>query len=109
VELPPAVLHRYGVAIPAGGGAYFRVLPYALTRAALKDCERRGIPGTFYIHPWELDPGQPRFAVPLLTRVRHYTGLGRVAGRLARLLGEFRFTAAGDTAATFRGSEPRPC
>lgn len=109
VEIPPAVLRRWGLTLPAGGGAYFRVLPYALTRAALRDCERRGVPGTFYIHPWELDPEQPRIAAPLLTRLRHYTGLARVAARLRRLLREFRFTAVRETVATFIGPEARPC
>jgi hypothetical protein len=79
--------------LPAAGGAYFRHFPYALVRTALRDAELRGVPGTFYIHPWELDPEQPRFAVPMLTRVRHYGGLARTAARLERLLGEFRFTA----------------
>src|SRR2546428_12309191 len=51
-----------------------RLLPYALVRAALRDCERRHAPGTFYIHPWEVDPEQPRVGVSWLTRVRHYGG-----------------------------------
>ena len=104
-EFPPAVWRRWGVTLPAGGGAYFRVLPYALTRAAFKDCERRGVPGTFYIHPWELDPEQPRIAAPLLTRLRHYSGLSRMAGRLDRLLREFRFTAVCDTIPTLSRSD----
>src|SRR5437016_8848202 len=87
------------MAIPAGGGAYFRVLPYLLTRTALRDCERRGVPGTFYIHPWEVDPAQPRLDVSWLTRLRHYGGLRRTAPRLNRLLAEFRFTAVRDTVA----------
>jgi hypothetical protein len=62
-----------------------------LVRAALRDAERRGQPGTFYLHPWEIDAGQPRFDVPFLTGVRHYGGLAGMAGRLERLLGEFRF------------------
>src|SRR5438093_109102 len=106
---PPAVLGRWGMAIPAGGGAYFRVLPYLLTRTALRDCERRGVPGTFYIHPWELDPDQPRIAAPLVTRLRHYTGLGRMPDRLARLLREFRFTAARDTVAALTAAGCRSC
>jgi hypothetical protein len=61
-------------------------------RAALRQCERRGRPGTFYIHSWELDPAQPRLEVSWATRLRHYGGLGRTARRLERLLGEFRFT-----------------
>ena len=96
-ELPPATLARFGARLPAGGGAYFRLFPYAFVRAAFLDCERRGIPGTFYIHPWEVDPDQPRLVVPLLTRVRHYGGLARTRPRLERLLAEFRFTAIADT------------
>jgi polysaccharide deacetylase family protein (PEP-CTERM system associated) len=93
VEIPPLTLRVLGVNLPAGGGAYFRLLPYALVRAALRSAERRGVPGTFYIHPWEIDPGQPSFAVPAATRLRHYGGLSRTWSRLERLLAEFRFTA----------------
>jgi hypothetical protein len=49
----------------------------------------------FYIHPWELDPDQPRMDVPLLTRMRHYGGLNSALTRLEQLLGEFRFTSVG--------------
>jgi polysaccharide deacetylase family protein (PEP-CTERM system associated) len=90
-ELPPATL-RYGpTVLPAGGGAYLRLLPYQLVRAALETAERRGVPATFYIHPWELDPVQPRLDVPLLTRIRHYGGLRRSAPRIRRLLSQFAF------------------
>jgi len=109
VELPPTVLRRWGVTVPAGGGAYFRILPYALTRAAFRECERRRVPGTFYIHPWELDPGQPRIAAPLLARLRHYTGLGSVVARLGRLLRDFRFTRARDTVAALAAANSRSC
>src|SRR3989442_6478981 len=78
-EIPPTTLHWCGLHLPAGGGAYFRLLPYALVQAALRQCERRSVPGTFYIHPWELDPGQPRIDVPWLTRLPHYSGLSRAA------------------------------
>jgi polysaccharide deacetylase family protein (PEP-CTERM system associated) len=98
-EIPPTTLHCCGVRIPAAGGAYFRILPYALTRAAFKSCERRGLPGTFYIHPWEIDPAQPRLRVPWHTRVRHYSGLARTANRLERLLGDFQFGPIADTVA----------
>jgi len=103
-EIPPTTLHWCGLHLPAGGGAYFRLLPYALVQAALRQCERRSVPGTFYIHPWELDPGQPRIDVPWLTRLRHYSGLSRAAGRLERLLGEFRFTSVRDTVAALSGA-----
>jgi len=92
-EVPPATLRVAGVNLPAAGGAYFRLFPYWLVRSALRGCERRGVPGTFYIHPWETDPAQPRLNVPWITRVRHYGGLHRTAARLERLLGEFRFTS----------------
>src|SRR5882672_8239753 len=74
-EVPPATLRWAGMNLPAAGGGYFRLLPPALTHCALRSCERRGVPGTFYIHPWEIDPAQPRMPVPWLTRLRHYGGL----------------------------------
>lgn len=92
-EYPPATLERFGRSLPAAGGAYFRILPYALVRTALRDAERRGMPGTFYIHPWEWDPGQPRMKVPMLTRIRHYAGQSRVLARIDRLLQDFSFTS----------------
>jgi len=96
-EVAPATVRMAGLTVPAGGGAYFRLLPSALVRGALRSCERRGVPGTFYIHPWEVDPGQPRLDVPLSTRVRHYGRLASTTARLARLLDEFRFRAIGDS------------
>lgn len=96
-EIPPTTLRYCGLRLPAAGGAYFRLLPYGVVRAALRQHERRGVPGTFYIHPWELDPAQPRVAVPWLTRLRHYGALQRTAPRIERLLSEFRFTAVRET------------
>jgi len=93
LEFPPATLRILGKTLPAAGGAYFRVLPPQLVHAALRSAAARGAPGTFYIHPWEWDPGQPRLDVPLLTRLRHYTGQAGVMGRLERLLDSFRFTS----------------
>jgi len=92
-EVPPTTVRAFGLTLPAGGGAYFRLFPYAVVRAALNQAAAQGTPGTFYLHPWELDPDQPRLAVNRLTRVRHYGGLRGVARKLERLLGEFRFTA----------------
>jgi len=106
VEVPPATLRRCGVNLPAGGGAYFRLLPYALAAAALRDCAGRGVPGTFYIHPWEVDPEQPRFAVSWSARIRHYGGLRRTMPRLERLLAEFRFNSV-HGAATLRRLLPQ--
>lgn len=92
-EFPPATLRAFGLTVPAAGGAYFRILPTPLVHRALSQADRRGTPATFYIHPWELDSAQPRFEVPMLTRVRHYAGLGRVMSRLDSMLGQFRFSS----------------
>ncbi|MDQ3556898.1 MAG: DUF3473 domain-containing protein [Gemmatimonadota bacterium] len=98
-EVPPATL-RVGLAnLPAAGGAYFRLFPYGVIRAAIRAAERRGVPATFYIHPWELDPDQPRIEVPFLTRVRHYGGLARTGRRLEQLLRDFRFAPISETVA----------
>jgi polysaccharide deacetylase family protein (PEP-CTERM system associated) len=91
VEFPVATLPFLGRNLPMGGGGYFRLLPGALTRAALARLERLGRPGAFYLHPWEFDPEQPRQPAPFLKRFRHYVGLRRTLPRLDALLGRFRF------------------
>ena len=96
-ELPPATLELGPAVLPAGGGAYFRLFPYQFVRTAFVRAERRGVPATFYIHPWELDPEQPRLEVPLHTRIRHYGGLRRTAARIGRLLSEFQFQTIAET------------
>jgi polysaccharide deacetylase family protein (PEP-CTERM system associated) len=96
-EVPPATVTCARAVLPAGGGAYFRLFPYGLVRAALRSAEERGVPGTFYIHPWELDPQQPRIAVPMKTRIRHYGGLHRTVPRIRRLLADFAFQPIVDT------------
>jgi polysaccharide deacetylase family protein (PEP-CTERM system associated) len=96
LEIPMATARVFGMRIPAAGGGYLRQLPYALIRRAARDAVARGRPGMFYIHPWEVDPGQPRFDVGMLTRVRHYGGLEKTLGHLERLLTEFRFTSVAE-------------
>jgi polysaccharide deacetylase family protein (PEP-CTERM system associated) len=93
LELPMTVLRRFGENIPAAGGGYFRILPYAITRAAFREQEAAAVPGIFYVHPWEVDPDQPRVRASLTARLRHYTGLRRTVPRLERLLAEFRFSS----------------
>jgi polysaccharide deacetylase family protein (PEP-CTERM system associated) len=90
-EFPMLTTCWAGIRLPASGGAYFRQLPYALTRRALREHEQAQLPGMFYIHPWEIDPDQPRLNVPVVTTLRHYRGLQRTQGRLERLLREFAF------------------
>lgn len=97
-EFPPATLRVMGMTLPAAGGAYFRILPPGLVHAALRQAAGRGEPGTFYVHPWEWDPGQPRLEVPVLTRVRHYGGQGGVLGRIEELLGLHELCAIRDGA-----------
>jgi polysaccharide deacetylase family protein (PEP-CTERM system associated) len=93
LELPPATTVFGGVRVPAGGGGYFRQLPYRLFHHAFHQSQARGISGMFYIHPWEVDVDQPRIPVPLVARMRHYGGLHRTLPRLEQMLGEFRFTS----------------
>lgn len=90
-EFPLATLQGPGIRFPAAGGAYLRLLPYALCAAALRAASRRREPAMIYVHPWEIDDGQPRLPVSPLTRVRHYGGLARMEGRVARLLQDFHF------------------
>jgi polysaccharide deacetylase family protein (PEP-CTERM system associated) len=96
-EVPPATLKVGSAILPAAGGAYFRHLPYSLVHSALASAEKRGVPGTFYIHPWELDPDQPAVATPFKTRLRHYGGLSRTGPRIKRLLSNFEFQSIAQT------------
>jgi hypothetical protein len=82
-----------GVRVPVAGGGWFRQLPLAVTRRGLAAVLAEGLPAMFYLHPWELDPGQPRLPVPWITRVRHYRGLAQAEARLERLLRDFPFTS----------------
>jgi polysaccharide deacetylase family protein (PEP-CTERM system associated) len=92
VEFPMSAAKFFGVQVPVSGGGYFRILPYWVTRAGLKQInEQAGRPFTFYLHPWEVDPGQPRFKVSAFSRFRHYTNLDRCEARLRRVLGDFSF------------------
>jgi polysaccharide deacetylase family protein (PEP-CTERM system associated) len=92
-EFPLATLDLLGVRIPAAGGGYLRHFPQGVIHRAFRDHEARGTPAMFYVHPWEVDPDQPRLAVGPMTRFRHYHGLHRTHPRLQRLLTDFRFTS----------------
>ena len=96
LELPMATMSLFGFRMPAAGGGYLRQFPLGLIRRAFRDLERAGQPGMFYIHPWEIDPDQPRLSVGWVTRRRHYGGLHRTMDRLKVLLAEFRFTSVAD-------------
>jgi hypothetical protein len=97
VEFPMSTARMMGVRLPVCGGGYFRLLPYWLTRAGLRKLNHSLSQSfIFYLHPWEIDPGQPRVPTRLRSRLRHYTNLARTEGRLRRLLGEFRFAPVRD-------------
>ena len=93
VELPMGTVRVAGHNAPAAGGGYFRLLPYPVSRWALQRVNlREGRPTVFYLHPWEIDPGQPRIpGVTWKTRFRHYVNLARTEPRLQRLLHDFRW------------------
>ena len=91
VEIPVTTAIFAGKRLAAGGGGFFRVIPYSFTRWAIRQVNRTNArPAIFYFHPWEIDPGQPRVAgAPLKSRLRHYTNLDRMAAKLRQLVGEF--------------------
>ena len=92
-EFPVTTVRVLNTNLPAGGGGYFRFLPYAVSRWSIRRVNRQdGEPIIFYFHPWELDPGQPRVqGVSAKTRFRHYVNLHRTEDRLRRLLKDFRW------------------
>jgi polysaccharide deacetylase family protein (PEP-CTERM system associated) len=92
-EFPLATTKILGYPVPAAGGGYLRQFPLAVIRRAFREANERGESATFYIHPWEIDPGQPRLAVSRLNRIRHYRGLDGALERVERLLEEFSFGA----------------
>ena len=91
VEIPVTTAMFAGRRLAAGGGGFFRVLPYGFSRWAIRQVNRRDErPAVFYFHPWEIDPGQPRVSgAPLKSRLRHYTNLERMAPKLRQLIREF--------------------
>jgi polysaccharide deacetylase family protein (PEP-CTERM system associated) len=90
-EIPPSTVVIGGMRFPIAGGGYFRLLPYRLSRRLLKHVERQGVPLVMYLHPWELDPAQPRIQSSRLSRFRHYVNLDKTEKRLTQLLQDFRF------------------
>jgi polysaccharide deacetylase family protein (PEP-CTERM system associated) len=96
-EVPPATTELPdGTILPVGGGGYLRLLPYRYTAAGLRrlnEIEKK--PACIYFHPWEMDSEQPRLASGVVSRLRTYTGLGRMGMKIDRLLTEFRFACLG--------------
>jgi polysaccharide deacetylase family protein (PEP-CTERM system associated) len=97
VEFPPTTVRLFGANLPAGGGGYFRLYPYSLTRYLLMRLNRTERSSfIFYLHPWEIDPEQPRVRAGLRSSFRHYMNLHKTEGRLRRLLRDFKFATALD-------------
>lgn len=95
VEFPLSTLDLAGRRLPIAGGGYFRLFPYVFSEWALGRINRReGKPFIFYLHPWEIDPEQPRVSANWLSRFRHYNNLDKCEGRLRRLTDRFAFTSA---------------
>jgi polysaccharide deacetylase family protein (PEP-CTERM system associated) len=91
-EFPMTTLRLAGQRLPFSGGGYLRLLPYGVVRAALRRVnDRERMPGMVYVHPWEVDPAQPRLPVSGISRFRHYVNLDSTATKIARLAGEFAF------------------
>lgn len=100
VEFPMSTVDMFGVRVPVSGGGYFRLLPYWLTRAGLRKLNHQQHRSfVFYLHPWEIDPQQPRVRVGLRSRLRHYTNLDQTEMRLSALIDEFRFASLHDVLA----------
>ncbi len=91
-ELPITTVHLFGRNLPASGGGYFRLMPYAVSRWLMlhvNETDRQ--PCIFYCHPWEFDPEQPRQQTDMKTRFRHYVNLSRTEPRLRALLRDFEW------------------
>jgi polysaccharide deacetylase family protein (PEP-CTERM system associated) len=91
VEVPMSTFRVFGVNFPIGGGGYLRIFPLRYTFFGVDRVNRHGQPLVLYFHPWEIDPGQPRMALPLKSRLRHYTNLGKMESRIGALLGRYSF------------------
>ena len=92
LEIPALTMRLMRVNWPVGGGGYLRLLPVRLVGRVLRAAKRRGRSGMLYLHPWELDPGQPILPMHRMTRWRHRVGLGRTEGKLRWLLKCFNFS-----------------
>lgn len=95
-EAPPLTLRCFGLNLPAAGGGYFRLAPLWLSTFAIRRMNSEGHPAVIYLHPWELDPAQPRFPLPLLPRFRHYVNLATTEDKLRRLLASGSFASLCD-------------
>jgi polysaccharide deacetylase family protein (PEP-CTERM system associated) len=100
IEFPMSCFRKFGMTFPCSGGGYLRLFPYVYTAYGIRQCNREGRPAVIYLHPWEIDPDQPRVkGVAAIKRFRHYFNLDKTIVKLERLLDEFKF----DTCASVLG------
>jgi polysaccharide deacetylase family protein (PEP-CTERM system associated) len=106
-EFPPTVARIAGMNVPVGGGGYFRLFPVGWTNLCLSRVQlRQHTPAMFYIHPWEIDPDQPRLSVTgRMNRFRHYVNLAHTERKLSRLFNEFQFGCLSDALAPHRDGD----
>ena len=94
VEFPLSTAKIFNYKLPIAGGGYFRLYPYFLTRAGLRQVNSHKQPFIFYLHPWEIDPDQPNIEAGWFSRFRHYNNLDKCEHRLQRLIKDFEFGTA---------------
>jgi polysaccharide deacetylase family protein (PEP-CTERM system associated) len=99
VEFPMTTRTIAGLTLPVSGGGYFRLYPYPLTAWLLRGVNASTQPFVFYMHPWEVDPDQPRIPAPLKSRIRHYTNLHSCEAKLRRLIADFQLAPMADVLA----------
>lgn len=89
IEYPIATWRMLGRNFPIGGGAYLRIFPYQFVKTGVQSLNRERLPAVLYLHPWEIDPQQPRIATALKSRMRQYTGLHSMETKLRHLMTDF--------------------
>ena len=106
-ELPPVTVRIAGRTLPAAGGGYLRLLPYAWSAFALRRMASEGLPAVVYTHPWEYDVEQPRLPLSRSLALRHYGRIPRTEDKLARLLRDFTFGTCAEVLAEVRDGASR--
>ena len=96
IEFPLSTAKILNYRLPVAGGGYFRLYPYWLSRMGLMQINRQHKPFIFYLHPWEIDPEQPRISASWFSRFRHYNNLDKCEPRLRKLMTDFQFGTTWD-------------
>ena len=96
IEFPLSTAKIFNYRLPVAGGGYFRLYPYWLSRMGLRQINRQQKPFIFYLHPWEIDPDQPRVETSWFSRFRHYNNLDKCESRLQNLMTDFQFATVWD-------------